>query len=258
MLATATDSSCAGSLLAETACCRLNLAVDRPAASVRHPVRLVSWLVFVVSFMLLSYASRAGGVETPDDVAYRWSSSIGAAVQFVLMLGVLLLIAIGLPKRELFALRRPRSWRRALGLSALALVVIYATAIVYTQVLTLFGDWDPSEEQGLVPDGWDPSRVAPFVAFFLAVTVLAPVVEELTYRGLGMTLLLPYSTVLAVVVSGLLFGGAHGLLVGLPVLVVFGVVNAVLRLRTDSVYPPILVHGAFNAIAMVASVSGAG
>lgn len=221
-------------------------------------MRLGAWLLFVVSFMALSYASRAGGAETPDDVAYRWSSSIGAVIQFLLMLGVLLLIARGLPKREVFALHRPPSWARALGLVALALLAIYAAALVYTQALALFGDWDASEEQGLVPDGWDSSRVAPFVAFFLAVTVLAPIVEELTYRGLGMSLLLPYGTVMAVLGTGLLFGGAHGLLVGLPVLVVFGIVNALLRLRTSSIYPPILVHGMFNAVAMIAAVSGAG
>jgi membrane protease YdiL (CAAX protease family) len=125
-------------------------------------------------------------------------------------------------------------------------------------VLALFGDWNPSSEQGLVPDGWDSSRAGAFVAFFLAVTILAPIVEELTYRGMGVSLLLPYGTVLAVLLTGLLFGAAHGLVVALPILVAFGVVNAWLRLRTKSVYPPMLLHGTFNAIAMLVAVSGAG
>jgi membrane protease YdiL (CAAX protease family) len=232
--------------------------VERDPVTERHPVRLAAWLLFVVAFMLLNYASRAAGSEVPDDAAYRWSSSTGAVIQFTLMLGVLLLISRGLPKREIFALQRPASWGRALGLAVLALLAIYATALVYTQILALFGEWDASEEQGLVPDGWDSSRVAPFVAFFLAVTVLAPIVEELTYRGLGVSLLAPFGTVLAVLVTGMLFGGAHGLLVGLPVLIVFGIVNAMLRIRTGSLYPPILVHSTFNAVAMVAAVSASG
>lgn len=232
--------------------------MERPTTSERHPARLAAWLVFVVSFMLLSYASRAGTDGTPDDVAYRWSSSVSAVVQYALMLGILLLLCRGLSIRELFALRRPRSWGRALGLAALALLVIYAAAFVYTRILALFGDWDPTEEQGLVPDGWDSSRAAPFVAFFLVVTVIAPIVEELTYRGIGVSLLMPYGTLLAVLLTGVLFGGAHGLLVGLPVLVVFGIVNAVLRLRTSSVYPPILAHSVFNAVAMIASLASSG
>lgn len=237
---------------------RLNLAVDyRPANSERHPTRLAAWLVFVLAFVLLSYAGRASGADTPDDLAYRYSSSIAAAVQYAIMLGILLLIGRGLPRRELFALRRPPSWRRAGGLAALALLAIYAFAFAYSQVLALFGDWSTTEEQGLVPSGWDSSRAGAFVAFFLAVTVLAPVVEELTYRGMGLTFLLPYGAVLAVVTTSVLFGGAHGLLIGLPVLTAFGIANAWLRLRTDSIYPPMLVHSVFNGVAMIVSVAGA-
>ena len=40
------------------------------------------------------------------------------------------------------------------------------------------------EEQGLVPD-WEATRAAPFVANFVVVARRRPVVEELTYRGLG-------------------------------------------------------------------------
>ena len=113
------------------------------------------------------------------------------------MLGILLLIARGLPKRELFALRRPASWKRSLGLAALSLAAIYLAAFVYERVLSVFGNWDPSEEQGLVPDGWDSSRAPAFIAFFVVVTLVAPAVEELTYRGLGISLLQPWGAVLA-------------------------------------------------------------
>jgi membrane protease YdiL (CAAX protease family) len=178
-------------------------------------------------------------------------------VQFGLMLGVLLLIAKGLPKRELFALRRPPSWGRAVGLAVLALVAIYLGSLAYTGFLSLLGDFDPTEEQGLVPDEWDSSRAAPFIAFFLAVTILAPIVEELTYRGLGFSLVAPWGVVLAVIATGLLFGLTHGLLVGLPVLAFFGIVVGWLRARTDSVYPGMLLHGTFNGVALLVAVSGA-
>jgi hypothetical protein len=224
----------------------------------RHPGRLVAWLGFVLALTALNYAGRfAADDTTDDDIAYQWLSSIGVVVQFGLMLGVLLLIAKGLPKRELFALRRPRSWPRALGLAVLALVAIYLGSLAYTGFLSLLGDFDPTEEQGLVPDEWDSSRAAPFVAFFLAVTILAPIVEELTYRGLGFSLFAPYGVVLAVIATGMLFGLTHGLLVGLPVLAFFGIVVAWLRARTDSVYPGMLLHGTFNGVALLVAVSGA-
>jgi membrane protease YdiL (CAAX protease family) len=233
--------------------------VSEPATASRHTGRLVAWLGFVLALTALNYLGRfAADDTTEDDIAYQWISSIGVVVQFGLMLGVLLLIAIHLPKRELFALRRPQSWKRAIGLAVVALVSIYLAALAYTGLLSLLGDFDPTEEQGLVPDEWDSSRAAPFVAFFLAVTILAPIVEELTYRGLGFSLFQPYGVVVAVVSTGLLFGLTHGLLIGLPVLAFFGIVVGWLRARTDSVYPGMLLHGTFNGVALLVAVSGAG
>lgn len=231
--------------------------MSEPVTAARHPGRLVAWLGFVLALTALNYAGRFATEDTPEDIAYQWTSSIGVVVQFGLMLGVLLLITIGLPKRELFALRRPRSWKRAIGLAAASLGVIYLAALAYTGVLSLIGDFDPTEEQGLVPDEWDSSRAAPFVAFFLAVTLLAPFVEELTYRGLGFSLIAPYGLGLAVLSTGVLFGVTHGLLVGLPVLAFFGIVVGWLRARTDSVYPGMLLHATFNAVALLVSVAAA-
>jgi membrane protease YdiL (CAAX protease family) len=215
----------------------------------------LAWLIFVGILIVLAYAARLSDTDTPDDLAYRWSSSVAALIQYGIMLGILLLIARGLPKRELFALRRPDSWGRALGLAALSLGAIYLSAFAYERLLSLFGDWDATEEQGLVPDGWDSSRAAPFIAFFIVVTVLAPIVEELTYRGLGVSLLLPWGSLVAIGATGLLFGAAHGLLVALPILTIFGLVVGWLRVRTESVYPGMTLHATFNAIALVVSVA---
>lgn len=229
--------------------------MSEPPTVRRRPGRLAVWLVFVLALTLLNYLGRYAGDDTPEDVAYQWVSSVAVVVQFGLMLGILLLITIGLPKRELFALERPASWKRALGLAVVCLVFIYGFSLAYTGVLSLLGDFDATEEQGLVPDEWDSSRAAPFIAFFLAVTLLAPFVEELTYRGLGFSLFSPYGVVLAIVATGVLFGLAHGLLIGLPVLACFGIVVAWLRTKTGSVYPGILLHAVFNGIALLVSVA---
>jgi len=61
--------------------------------------------------------------------------------------------------------------------------------------------------------------------------------------------------VLAIVLTGFLFGAAHGLIVALPVLTIFGIVVAWLRVRTDSIFPGMALHAAFNGIALIAAVS---
>lgn len=86
-------------------------------------------------------------------------------------------------------------------------------------------------------------------------TLLAPAVEELTYRGLGIFLLQPWGARLAILATGVLFGAAHGLVYGFPILAFFGIVVGWLRVRTDSIYPGIALHATFNGIALIASVS---
>jgi membrane protease YdiL (CAAX protease family) len=220
--------------------------------------KLIAWFAFVGVLAMLGYASRLGGAETPHDIAYRYSSSIAALIQYGLMLGILLLIARGLPRREVFALRRPGSWPRAVGFAILALLAIYLASFAYERALSILGNWNPTDEQGLVPDRWDSSRAGAFVAFFLVVTVVAPVIEEMTYRGLGLSLLMPYGVPVAILVTGLLFGAAHGLIVALPILTVFGIVVGWLRVHTDSLYPPMLLHATFNGTALLVAVAGGG
>src|SRR6476660_1066664 len=113
------------------------------SASEKSPRRvgpLIAWLVFVGMLVLIAYAGRLSGAETPDDVAYQWSSSILGFVQYWFFLVVIVAIALisRMELRDAFALRAPRSWPRALGLAVLALVVIYVGAFVYEQVLSLF------------------------------------------------------------------------------------------------------------------------
>lgn len=214
--------------------------------------RLVAWLIFVLALTALAYAGRLDGSEPPDDIAFRYGYAIAAAVQYAVMLGILLLIARGLDIRRVFALRRPASWWRALGYTAVALVAIWIVGAALSPFL------DATEEQGLVPDDFDSSRAGAFAAFFVVVVFVAPVVEELTYRGLGFGLIAPYGAPLAVVVTGLLFGLAHGLLIALPVLAFFGLAIGWLRWRSDSVYPPILLHAMFNGTALILSAAGVG
>jgi uncharacterized protein len=226
--------------------------VAKPLPARPRPGRLVAWLIFVLALTGIAYAGRLGESEPPDDIAYRYSYALAATVQYVVMLGVLLLIARGLPIRDLFALRRPRSWGRALASAAVALVAIWIASAALAPFL------DATEEQGLVPDEWDSSRAGAFAAFFVVVAFIAPTVEELTYRGLGFSLLAPFGAPAAILVTGVLFGLAHGLLVALPVLIFFGLAIGWLRARSDSIYPPVALHATFNATALAVSVAGVG
>ena len=131
-----------------------------------------------------------------------------------------------------------------------AVVGIYVFEIAYSALT------HPGNEQGLTPAHWEPQHAAAYVANGVVICVFVPFVEELTFRGLGFTLLDErFGEWPAILLVGLVFGLAHGLVVSLPVIAVFGAVLAWIRARTDSVFPGMVVHGTFNLIALVAAVT---
>jgi membrane protease YdiL (CAAX protease family) len=211
--------------------------------------RLAWWTLLVGVLAALAYASRASGGKPPENALYQWGTAISAAILYAIVLGLVLWIAKGAPARQLLGLRQPRSWLKALGLA----LAVFIGIIVVGAALDPF--LNAGEEQGLTPTGWDSSRAAAFAANAVVVAVLAPIVEELTYRGLGFGVLRPYGEAIAIVGVGIAFGLAHGLIEGLVILSLFGMGLAFLRSRTDSVYPPMLLHAAFNGFALAVSVA---
>jgi sodium transport system permease protein len=219
-----------------------------PAPPLRQSGRLTAWCVLVGLLAAVAYAGRIAGTQVPDDALYLWSTFVGAIVQYGIMLILILAIAHGVD-RKLLALEVPARRRRAVGRALIALAVIVVSAAALSRFL------DAGSEQGLVPKSWDSSRAAPFLANAAVVVIVAPVVEELLFRGLGFGLLRqfvgPWS---AIAVTGSAFGLAHGLVVGLPVLAIFGLTLGWLRWQTGSVFPGMLVHALFNAAALAAVV----
>lgn len=219
---------------------------DYPAAA-RSDGRLVAWIALVGTLSLLNFVGNAGA-DPPDDFVYLWSSVALALVQFALMLGLVLAIAGRTDTRAMLGLQRPASWPRALGLGLGLVVLVFVVAAASSPLL------QPGEEQGLVPEGWDGSRVPQFAANFLVIAFFVPLVEELLFRGVGYTLLLRFGQAAAIVGIGVAFALIHGILEGLPIFFVFGAGLAYLRQRSGSVLPCIAVHGAFNAFSLTLAV----
>ena len=208
--------------------------------------RLIAWIVLVGILVAAGYAVRATGGEPDRDALYKSATAVGALVQD----GFMLVLIFGIAgSAALFALRHPRSWPRALGLALLVLIVIAAVSAGLEQVL------HAGREQGLTPDRWDPSRAGAYTFNFIVIAAFVPIVEESTFRGVGYSLLSRFGTPVAIAGSALAFALAHGLLQGLPTLLIFGAGLAWLRYRTGSIIPGIAVHAAFNTISLIAAVT---
>jgi len=214
-----------------------------------EPRRALEWAALALALVALGYGSRIFGGEPAADIVFQYAFGFSALVQYGVIGALMLLIARRSAGRELFALRLPpQRWRAAVPAAA-AFASIFVVAVVLERFL------HAGEEQGLTPSGWDSTRAGAFAFSFVAVTVFAPVVEELLYRGLGYSLLERFGPLAAIGLTGLAFAAAHGLLAGLPTLWFFGAALAWLRARTDSVYPAIAVHALFNGMTLAAAVA---
>lgn len=152
-----------------------------------------------------------------------------------------------------------RRWQPfAPGQAAMTLVGCFAVLGLYTLVVSWLGI-DALEPRSNVPERmFDHVAVLPFT--LLLVVVVAPVTEELFFRGFIFNGLRGRLTVPgAAAVSGLLFAAVHvvdtekvGLLVPFSGI---GFLLALLLARTGSLWNSILVHFSFNVIGAAAALA---
>jgi membrane protease YdiL (CAAX protease family) len=210
--------------------------------------KLAGWLALVGSLAALNYASRFSSGKPPADSLYRYDTALSGLVFYALTLGIVLLIARGLTPAEL-GLRRPASWPKALGFTLGVLVALLIAESVLEQLL------HGAREQGLEPAHWNSTKAVQFALNAAVVVIAAPLVEEFTFRGVGFRLLSPFGSAVAVLGTAIAFAADHGLVEGFPALLLFGIAVALVRLRTGSLYPGMLLHASFNAFALAVAVA---
>jgi membrane protease YdiL (CAAX protease family) len=106
---------------------------------------------------------------------------------------------------------------------------------------------EPKQED--IADGFGPIPVQ-----ILLIVILAPISEEVCFRGMlfgGLRERLP--RLAAALVAGVVFGGLHALtgVTAVPPLIAFGFVLALLYERTGSILPCILLHMLNNSVALL-------
>ena len=137
-------------------------------------------------------------------------------------------------------------------------VIGVATQYVATLLYLPFIRWDVVTTEDLEKPArelTDRAHGAGILLLFLVVAVLAPIAEEIFFRGLVLrSLERRLGTSWAIVGSAALFGAAHLEPLQFPALFVFGLVAAVLATRTGRLGPGIWAHTAFNALAVASLV----
>lgn len=134
-------------------------------------------------------------------------------------------------------------------------VLTFGTLYAVNAVATWLGYPAPPVNHGMLEQLLNTESRSELAQIILAAVVVAPLLEELVFRGLQQTLLLevlgPAARWSVVLTAAAVFAVVHVGAVswhGLPGLFVLGVVLGWLYERTGSLWPAILVHAGFNAI----------
>lgn len=132
----------------------------------------------------------------------------------------------------------------------LALLAFPITLAINWVLQTLFGAPTDNPQLNIVAaDGFSWPTM---IGMLVVVGGLVPFAEELVFRGLFYGWLRArWNRTLAVGVSAACFALMHGIPWLIPVLLVLGVMFALLYERSGSLWPPILMHGAFNSITVI-------
>ena len=92
------------------------------------------------------------------------------------------------------------------------------------------------------------------LSIIVAIVIIAPLAEEVLFRGaLFGGLRARYGAIAAVWITAILFGVSHGSVSSAIYATLAGLLFGVLRLRTDSVVPGIVLHASINAVPVLLS-----
>jgi hypothetical protein len=218
----------------------------------------VPWTITDVAYALLFFilmitmGSLVFLVGRVVDVPKGVVPIVGIVVGYLLLVAAIWYFAI---------LKRGATWKM-LGIkgfnlaAATSLVVVWFFLVrIVSFLYVILAEWVGLEEtQDIarqIPEAFG-TGTAGFIIAFIMVVVLAPVVEELFFRGfLYQALRQRWGANVAIIASGVLFSLAHFSLYLLVPIAVIGFALAYLYERTDSLGPPIMLHALNNLISVV-------
>jgi membrane protease YdiL (CAAX protease family) len=148
-----------------------------------------------------------------------------------------------------------RALREAIPHFVMLLPLVWIVALAWTKFLELLqatgaiGEAEPQELITLFQGGGDPVTISVLVLMAIA---LAPIVEELIFRGCLYRFLKSQTTILpAQIISGILFSLIHANIFSFLPLVLVGVLLARVYEKTGSILVSIWFHAFFNGYTLL-------
>ncbi|MDP9384638.1 MAG: CPBP family intramembrane metalloprotease [Actinomycetota bacterium] len=219
-----------------------------PFAAMFAVFLVAGFVAALIGGVVSATGTEVSAEDTPPGVLIS-----AAVVQFAATVAFAILFArnwAGPVRAATFGVRRT-PWLRALGWTALTYLAFGICALIYSAIV------GPGPQQDLVDDLKDERSLVVLVGFALMVGVLAPIAEELFFRGFLFGVLRErIGAGWGAAIAGTVFGLVH--VAGTPVrtlgiLVVLGVGLCLLYQKTGSLLPGMALHAVNNAVALGAT-----
>ncbi|MDN5275984.1 MAG: rane protein of unknown function [Candidatus Saccharibacteria bacterium] len=225
---------------------------------------IVAWPLFVLSSFYLAQVvvGTVLGILSESELLPSTSNAIilNTFVAIVIYT-ITLLLVIGLPwwigkrrtTKDDLGLQRPLGWNDVVWAPIGYMGYIILTAVLTTIVMHLIPAFDITSEQNTGFGG--VTQNYEYVLAFLTLVIVAPIAEEVLFRGFLFGKLRKVAPLwLAVIVTSALFGLAHfdpvnntwNLVVDTFAL---SIVMCLLRIKTNGLWAPILLHMIKNGLA---------
>lgn len=215
-----------------------------PAAIRLRDLALV--VVLTAAVLLAIRLLIPAGLRTPDNLLLL------LAIQSAVPLAAVHLVIVrgrGIAWPDLGLRPAPRGWYLRALLLTLPVLPLIGIVNALTQALAGGQIRNPQIEI-LAPMATSWTGLA---GLLLMAGMVAPFVEEVVFRGLLYGWLRQRLGIAAgAALSALAFAAAHGILILVPALFLHGLILAVVYERSASLWPPIILHGAFNAVMAIA------
>lgn len=250
--------------------------VQRPRSAISQEHGAPAWPIGWINFGIFScaiiiaivFAQNLGAIFLAESLPEGQTNrelTPQLAIIFVLLLQLPMLAVFCGARRfypAYYASRlnnRELSTLQALGetlpLFAMLLPIIWLSALVWTkslelmQKLELVGQAEPQELVALFQGGGDPIAIGILV---LLAVILAPIVEEIIFRGCLYRFLKSQTAILpAQIISGFLFSLIHGNLYSFAPLLIVGILLARVYERSGSIIVSICFHSLFNSYSLL-------
>ena len=121
--------------------------------------------------------------------------------------------------------------------------ISYITAPVSSVIYEIFGEYDSGFKT--------PENLVDFTYIFLYLCIIAPITEEILFRGIILKLLDRYGTIFTIIISSLAFAILHFNPTGFIPIFFLGIILALLKLGTGSIFAPVVFHAANNFLSFM-------